>query len=40
MLIGMIVGLTIPFEAIVIPLYYQFTSYGLINTQWAIILPS
>jgi raffinose/stachyose/melibiose transport system permease protein len=38
-LIGMIVGLTIPFEAIVIPLYYQFTSYGLINTQWAIILP-
>lgn len=38
-LIGMVVGLTIPFEAIVIPLYYQITSYGLINTQWAIILP-
>lgn len=38
-LIGMVVGLTIPFEAIVIPLYYQLTSYGLINTQWAIILP-
>jgi raffinose/stachyose/melibiose transport system permease protein len=35
----MVVGLTIPFEAIVIPLYYQITSYGLINTQWAIILP-
>ncbi|MEA9985622.1 carbohydrate ABC transporter permease [Subtercola sp. RTI3] len=38
-LIGMVIGLTIPFEAIIIPLYYQFTSYGLINTQWAIILP-
>ena len=38
-LIGMIVGLTIPFEAIVIPLYYQLTSYGVINTQWAVILP-
>ena len=38
-LIGMVVGLTVPFEAIVIPLYYQLTSYGLINTQWAIILP-
>ncbi|MBN9155759.1 MAG: carbohydrate ABC transporter permease [Microbacterium sp.] len=38
-LIGMVVGLTVPFEAIVIPLYYQLTGYGLINTQWAIILP-
>ncbi|WP_382308546.1 carbohydrate ABC transporter permease [Herbiconiux sp. UC225_62] len=38
-LIGMIVGLTIPFEAIVIPLYYQLTSFGVINTQWAVILP-
>jgi raffinose/stachyose/melibiose transport system permease protein len=38
-LIGMIIGLTIPFEAIVIPLYYQLTSFGLINTQWAVILP-
>jgi raffinose/stachyose/melibiose transport system permease protein len=35
----MVLGLTIPFEAIIIPLYYQITSYGLINTQWAIILP-
>jgi raffinose/stachyose/melibiose transport system permease protein len=38
-LIAMVIGLTIPFEAIIIPLYYQFTSYGLINTQWAVILP-
>jgi raffinose/stachyose/melibiose transport system permease protein len=38
-LIAMVLGLTIPFEAIVIPLYYQLTSYGLINTQWAVILP-
>jgi raffinose/stachyose/melibiose transport system permease protein len=35
----LVFGLTIPFESIVIPLYYQITSYGLINTQWAIILP-
>jgi raffinose/stachyose/melibiose transport system permease protein len=35
----LVLGLTIPFESIVIPLYYQITSYGLINTQWAIILP-
>jgi raffinose/stachyose/melibiose transport system permease protein len=38
-LVAMVLGLTIPFEAIIIPLYYQITSYGLINTQWAIILP-
>lgn len=38
-LVAMVLGLTIPFEAIVIPLYYQITSYGLLNTQWAIILP-
>lgn len=38
-LVAMVLGLAIPFEAIIIPLYYQITSYGLINTQWAIILP-
>jgi raffinose/stachyose/melibiose transport system permease protein len=38
-LVAMVLGLTIPFEAIVIPLYYQITSYGVLNTQWAIILP-
>ncbi|GAA4267404.1 carbohydrate ABC transporter permease [Frondihabitans peucedani] len=38
-LIAMVLGLTIPFEAIVIPLYYQMTSFGVINTQWAVILP-
>lgn len=38
-LVAMIIGLTIPFEAIVIPLYYQMTGFGLINTRWAVILP-
>ena len=38
-LVAMVLGLTIPFEAIIIPLYYQITSYGVLNTQWAIILP-
>jgi raffinose/stachyose/melibiose transport system permease protein len=38
-LVAMIIGLTIPFEAIIIPLYYQMTGFGLINTRWAVILP-
>ncbi|MEV8366863.1 carbohydrate ABC transporter permease [Streptomyces niveus] len=35
----LLLGLTIPFEAIVIPIYYEITAMGLLNTQWAIILP-
>ncbi|AXG80427.1 carbohydrate ABC transporter permease [Streptomyces paludis] len=35
----LLLGLTIPFEAIIIPLYYEITALGLLNTQWAIILP-
>ncbi|SKC57324.1 carbohydrate ABC transporter permease [Plantibacter cousiniae (nom. nud.)] len=35
----LIVGLTIPFESLIIPLYYEIQSLGLLNTQWAIILP-
>ncbi|MHC9043211.1 carbohydrate ABC transporter permease [Microbacterium saperdae] len=35
----LLLGLTIPFEALIIPLYYQIQSMGLLNTQWAIILP-
>ncbi|MDQ0772445.1 raffinose/stachyose/melibiose transport system permease protein [Streptomyces aurantiacus] len=34
-----VLGLTIPFEAIIIPIYYQITDMGLLNTRWAIILP-
>lgn len=34
-----VLGLTIPFEAIIIPIYYQITGMGLLNTRWAIILP-
>lgn len=32
-------GLTLPFEGIVTPLYYQIRDMGLLNTRWAIILP-
>ncbi|MDR3360883.1 MAG: carbohydrate ABC transporter permease [Bifidobacteriaceae bacterium] len=34
-----LVGLTMPYEAIVIPLYYGFRSVGLLDTHWALILP-
>ncbi len=32
-------GLTLPFEGIITPLYYQVRAMGLLNTRWAIILP-
>jgi raffinose/stachyose/melibiose transport system permease protein len=32
-------GLTLPYEAIVIPLYFSMRSTGLIDTYWAVILP-
>ena len=32
-------GLTLPFEGIITPLYYQVRDMGLLNTRWAIILP-
>lgn len=35
----LLLGLTIPFESLVIPLYYQIQAMGLLNTRWAIILP-
>ena len=35
----LILGLTIPFESLIIPLYYQIQALGVLNTQWAIILP-
>ena len=34
-----LLGLTLPFEGIITPLYYQVRDLGLLNTRWAIILP-
>lgn len=37
--IVLLLGLTIPFESLVIPLYYQIRDFGLLNSRWALILP-
>ena len=37
--LGFVVGLTLPFQAVIIPLYFQIRDMGLLNTRWAIILP-
>jgi ABC-type glycerol-3-phosphate transport system permease component len=34
-----LVGLVMPYEATVIPLYQMFRGWGLLNTYWALILP-
>lgn len=34
-----LVGLTIPFETLVTPLYYEISSMGLLNTRAALMLP-
>jgi raffinose/stachyose/melibiose transport system permease protein len=34
-----ILGLTLPAEALVSPLYYELQSMGLLNSRWALILP-
>jgi raffinose/stachyose/melibiose transport system permease protein len=34
-----LLGLTLPFEGIVTPLYYQTRDMGILNTRWAIVLP-
>ncbi|GAA2720719.1 carbohydrate ABC transporter permease [Cellulomonas aerilata] len=34
-----VLGLTLPFEGILTPLYFQIRDLGLLNTRWAIILP-
>ncbi|MXG91600.1 carbohydrate ABC transporter permease [Nocardioides flavescens] len=34
-----VLGLTIPFESLITPLYYQVQALGLLNTRWALILP-
>ncbi len=37
--LAFLLGLTLPFEGIIVPLYYQMRELGLLNTRWAIILP-
>jgi raffinose/stachyose/melibiose transport system permease protein len=34
-----VLGLTLPFEGVITPLYYQVRAMGLLNTRWAITLP-
>lgn len=34
-----ILGLTLPREGVIVPLYYQMRDLGILNTRWAIILP-
>jgi raffinose/stachyose/melibiose transport system permease protein len=34
-----LLGLMIPTEAIIVPLYYDFRDIGLVDTYWALILP-
>lgn len=38
-LIIFILGLTLPREGIIVPLYYQMRDLSLLNSRWAIILP-
>jgi raffinose/stachyose/melibiose transport system permease protein len=37
--LGFVFGLTLPFEAVITPLYYEVRTMGLLNTRFAIILP-
>lgn len=34
-----LLGLTLPFEGVIVPIYYEIRGMGLLNTRWAIILP-
>lgn len=34
-----VLGLTLPYEGVITPLYYQIRDLGLLNSRWAIILP-
>lgn len=34
-----VLGLLVPFEALVIPLYYRLQDVGLTNTYWALVFP-
>jgi raffinose/stachyose/melibiose transport system permease protein len=35
----LLLTLILPYELVIVPLYYQVQSMGLIGTQWALILP-
>lgn len=35
----LLIGMMVPTEAFIIPLYYEFRTLGLLNTYWALILP-
>lgn len=35
----LLLGLTLPFEIVIVPLYYQMQSLGLLNTRLGLILP-
>ena len=37
--LAFLLGLTLPFEGIIVPLYNEVRDMGLLNTRWAIILP-
>jgi raffinose/stachyose/melibiose transport system permease protein len=34
-----LLGLTLPFEGVIVPIYYEIRGFGFLNTRWAIILP-
>ena len=36
---AILLGLTIPFQSVMIPLYYQLLGMGILGTYWAVILP-
>jgi raffinose/stachyose/melibiose transport system permease protein len=36
----LLLGLTIPFQSVMIPLFYQLNNMGLLGTYWAMILPA
>ncbi|MFC4564944.1 carbohydrate ABC transporter permease [Nocardiopsis mangrovi] len=35
----LLIGLVLPYEGVIIPLYLQMLDWGLVNTPWALILP-
>ncbi|MBO3085166.1 carbohydrate ABC transporter permease [Cellulomonas fengjieae] len=37
--LAFLLGLTLPFQGVIVPLYFQMRDFGLLNTRWAIILP-
>ena len=34
-----VLGLTLPFEGVIVPLYYEIRHLGLLGSRWGIILP-